>query len=178
MQQRPDGSKIVSPKFTNQKKTLITLNWSVNNLKHPIAYFTIQKNHIQRRKKKTQTNFLLCLSNTRLIPTHPHMGTRHSVPWSQTRCIITKRWLTFATQTPRSHTVSVRANKTIQPCTPHYLGEWENEHLACQGKLQARECTITSPVRSAPWVNPQSPHNVYTVKCCHCRGKRQHSSQL
>lgn len=40
--------------------------------------------------------------------------------------------------------------------TAHYLGEWENEHLVCQGKLQARECTITSPARPAQWANPQS----------------------
>lgn len=39
-------ARLLALNSLTKKKTLITLNWSVNNLKHPIAYFTIQKNHI------------------------------------------------------------------------------------------------------------------------------------
>lgn len=51
---------------------------------------------------------------------------------------------------------SLIANRTMRHCTRHYLGKWENGHLVCQGKLQAREFTITSPARPARGDNRQS----------------------
>lgn len=71
---------------------------------------------------------------------------------------------------PRTHGRSGTANRTMHHCTPHYLGKWENEHLVCQGKLQARECTITSLWGLLSGLI-HNPHHVYVVKCCQCWGK-------